>query len=505
MSSKFSVENLITSGLAHQEDLSGQKRSIRGVLSPKDRRDVVRIVKWAGQNTGTKLHPVSCGNNWGFGSHLPAEEGAYVLNLSKLNQIRELNLDAGHVEVEPGVTQGMLDATLAAHKRTHYLNVTGAGTKTSVLGNALERGIGYFGPRHKDLLDLEVLLTSGEIIRTSAIAGNPFHTCLGPDLKDLFVQSAMGIIISARIRLAKRPSSMGVVIVKPLAKTRIGELVERISILQAEGVIRTVPHIANRQRAFITFAPFIPEAAREGLRASLADWSAVVPVPGPEELLQCTFDLIASRLKDIAQCQRFSTEEPVEDRSILPLLDLAQGIPNNIALPGVAFAALGRGEPVGAQLEKGSAGLIHLGPGCPPRRARVEELIGLIHRLSSDFGELPLTVNLVNMGLAVAVISIPFDRTDQNRKRDALKLARDLAHHCQEEGFLPYRRGIGEQGTYRHSTPEFNLILEAFQSILDPKGILCRSKYRVHQRRPSIEEQLEGDQVRGSDLELVGA
>src|SRR5271168_2498423 len=102
MSARFSVENLITSGPAQLEDLSGQKRTIRGVLSPRDRRDVARIVKWAGMNAGMKLHPVSCGKNWGFGSHLPAEDGAYILNLSQLNQVRELNLQLGYAEVEPG-------------------------------------------------------------------------------------------------------------------------------------------------------------------------------------------------------------------------------------------------------------------------------------------------------------------------------------------------------------------------------------------------------------------
>ena len=489
------VRDLLQSGPEERVDLSGRSRRIAGVLSPVSLEDVVRIVRWANETHGVRLHAVSCGKNWGFGSALPTEQDAYIVDLSGLNRIRKLDLSTGYAELEPGVTQGMLDKALEASHRTHFFNVTGAGTETSVLGNALERGIGYFRSRHDDLLDLEVVLPSGEIIHTSCPPGMPFHTGLGVDLKNLFVQSSLGIVTSAKIRLPRRPETMGVLLVKPLPSIPVGKLVEALATCQAEGLIRSVPHIANRERAYITFAPYLRPEERSAFAATLSDWSAVIPLFGPKRLVECAIDSIMDCLKEIASGQFLASEGAPADGAMKPLTDLAQGIPSNVALPGVSFAALGQVEPIGLNLEKGKAGLIHVVPTCLPDERSVQLLLSLIEdiRLRKKSEPLALTINLVNVGMAVVVISVPLNRTSKENTLQAVDLADTLLLDCHEHGFTSYRLGLNDAETLASLSgrpTEKDELLQRLVEMFDPNGILCRSRYlRVEETEDEAAER----------------
>ena len=235
------------------ESLCGNRRHRAGMLTPRCVADVQRIVQAASRAKGTvKLQPLSCGKNWGFGSDLPTTDGVYILNLSALRKIRSLSLQSHCADIEPGVTQGQLDAALEQEGGSHYFNVTGAGLGTSVLGNALERGIGYSGQRHLDLLDLEVVFPSGEVARTSrfeilAQAGAGLNG-LGPDPTGLFCQSNFGVVTAATIALQRRPKVMGGVLCRLRSGDLMPDLISTVSDLMAEGACSGVPHMFNRER-----------------------------------------------------------------------------------------------------------------------------------------------------------------------------------------------------------------------------------------------------------------
>ena len=161
------------------------------------------------------------------------------------------------------------------------------------------------------------------------------------------------------------------------------------------------------------------------------------------------------------------------------LLDLCQGIPSNIALPGVSFAALGRVEDSGSQLEKGSAGLIHVAPSCLPKRKDVGQLLNLIEKIQKQHGvsQLPMTINLVNSGMAVVVISIPFARQNPTDKNKAIEFSRAVKKRCCDQGFLPYRLGLGDSTLLPSPSDSRSNLLESLRQVFDPNGILCRSKY----------------------------
>jgi 4-cresol dehydrogenase (hydroxylating) len=138
------------------------------VLRPTSRDDVVRCVHQA-RLSGQPLYPISTGMNWGYGARAPVRAGSTLLDLSAMNRI--LNADRispGHpvAVIEPGVTQAQLHAHLTRHCPGLVFNVTGSAAATSILGNALDRGVGYAGPRREDMFGFEFVTGTGQVLQT---------------------------------------------------------------------------------------------------------------------------------------------------------------------------------------------------------------------------------------------------------------------------------------------------------------------------------------------------
>ena len=84
----------------------------------------------------------------------------------------------------------------------------------SVIGNALERGIGYtpMGNHTRNLCGMEVVMPDGDLLRTGmgAMEGNHAWHCFpysfGPGIEQLFCQSNLGIVTPARLMPARDPA-----------------------------------------------------------------------------------------------------------------------------------------------------------------------------------------------------------------------------------------------------------------------------------------------------------
>jgi 4-cresol dehydrogenase (hydroxylating) flavoprotein subunit len=197
--------------------LCGSKRSVLWRLRPPSRADLAAVLTEA-RTQRTALWPVSRGCNWGYGSHLPARDGAVIVDLSELKAISDFDPKTQSVRIEPGVTQGMLHDYLRSQAPGYAFNVTGAGVETSVLGNALERGIGYGGEKDRDVYALEVMLADGSVAGPVAGHTHPARNHpAGLSTDALFFQTNFGIVLSARFRLRlKQEAEDAVVLQGPL-------------------------------------------------------------------------------------------------------------------------------------------------------------------------------------------------------------------------------------------------------------------------------------------------
>lgn len=189
-------------------------RTIAGVLRPTTREQVAGIVGLCRtSDEKVSLYPISTGFNWGLGSKLPVTQNAVVVDLSRLDRILELDLRNGVAVIEPGVTQAALAAALRGSE--FLLNLTTSSPDTSILGNALERGVGLYRQRTADLIGLDVVLGTGETMQVGATrqaeADAVWQDAPGPGLLSIFTQSNFGVAVAGTIALIRRAEVIDVV------------------------------------------------------------------------------------------------------------------------------------------------------------------------------------------------------------------------------------------------------------------------------------------------------
>src|SRR3989338_5708312 len=93
---KESLDISSTSLLKHAENTIGISKRILGVVYPKTRKQVQAIIKLACEYN-LKIHPISRGRNLGYGEKLPPQDNCLLLDLSRMNAIKDFNYLTGKV------------------------------------------------------------------------------------------------------------------------------------------------------------------------------------------------------------------------------------------------------------------------------------------------------------------------------------------------------------------------------------------------------------------------
>lgn len=133
--------------------------------------------------------------------------GGIALSVARMNRIKEVHFADGVAVVEPGVITGVLQAE--ARRQGLFYPPDPASLKECSLGGNIATNAGgprclKYGVTRQYVLGLEVVLSSGEILRT----GSRTHkNKTGFDLVGLFVGSEglLGIVTEATLRLLPLP------------------------------------------------------------------------------------------------------------------------------------------------------------------------------------------------------------------------------------------------------------------------------------------------------------
>lgn len=151
------------------------------------------------------------------GGFLPAEPYVCV-DLSRLNQVLQVNTDDLYITVQAGCTWAQVHAALAG---TGYSTPYGgplSGLRATVGGalsqNSMFFGAGQHGTAAESVLGLDVVLADGQRLRTGSggfDGASPFARWGGPDLTALFLGDcgAFGIKAVATLRLVPAPAAQG--------------------------------------------------------------------------------------------------------------------------------------------------------------------------------------------------------------------------------------------------------------------------------------------------------
>jgi FAD/FMN-containing dehydrogenase len=175
------------------------------VVQPGTVEALVAVVKVAASE-GVAVFPRGGGASYTDG-YLPDRARSIVIDLGRLNRIVEINETDAYVTLEAGVTWASLKAALDPRGlRTPFFGPFSGLAATvggSVSQNSLSHGSGAHGISAQSVLGLDVVIASGEIIRTGSGARGlaPFARFYGPDLAGLFTGDCGALGIKARITL----------------------------------------------------------------------------------------------------------------------------------------------------------------------------------------------------------------------------------------------------------------------------------------------------------------
>lgn len=191
----------------------GLAHDCSAILAPASAEEVQALVRVANE-LRIPLWPVSRGKNLGYGGASPAQKGNVILDLSRMNRILEVDEKFAHCLIEPGVSFFDLFRHLDANKSALWMSVPG-NSWGSVIGNALDRGIGYtpYGDHCEQLCGMEVVLPDGDLVRTGmgAMAGSAgwqhYKYGYGPSWDQMFCQSNFGVVTKAGLWLQPAPEA----------------------------------------------------------------------------------------------------------------------------------------------------------------------------------------------------------------------------------------------------------------------------------------------------------
>ncbi|TWT81133.1 4-cresol dehydrogenase [hydroxylating] flavoprotein subunit [Planctomycetes bacterium CA13] len=489
------------------------------ILRPQSESDVQRIVDIAGKY-GVPLYPISTGRNWGYGAASPVTEGCAVVDLSQLHKIRVVDAELGIVSLQPGVTQGMLAEFVAQQQLDWMVPVHGGGPTCSILGNALERGYGLTPTtdHFAALTSLRAVLADGSMYESPFHAmgaetlGSAHRWGIGPYVEGLFSQGNFGIVTEATFTLQRRPEHVEAFFIRIRDEAQLGELVDQLpTVLSALGATVAGVNLMNDRRVLsmsrrypvdqVGPGEIISDAlcAKMTKNAGITAWTAA-------GVIHCPYRMRKSVRRELKRLLPRSLSRPIHMNrwrvhwakaatrlmpigqqsimqqidSIEALLDLADGIPQRVALP---LAYWLRGDAITTKEDLNPAqdncGLIWYSPLVPMKSADVHQYVAMVERVCAEHGIEPLiTLTSLSERLFDSTVPILFRPEQPGATERAQACYEALWKQGEQIGCLPYRLGtLTMSRLFNANLANHASLLQQLKRTFDPKNLISPGRY----------------------------
>lgn len=454
-------------------------------VAPASTAEIQAIVRLANEHK-TPLWPVSRGKNLGYGAAAPRMPGSIVLDLSRMQQIHELNSELGYCVIEPGVSFFDLYEQIQREKAPLWMSVPG-NAWGSVLGNALDHGIGYtpYGLHARNLCGMEIVLPDGDVMRTGmgAMADNHswhlFPLSYGPDWTQMFSQSNMGVVSKAGLWLQPAPeSSLQLTWDIPNVED-IGWVVDTVTPLKLAGVIEQnvfIPSwlgkivLLGQRKDFWDKQSAIPEwRVQELLKEhKLGYWQVQIRFYGDEGLNKARAEVVKKAFRQHLDAPPhevwWHSGDPVSQ------YDLTMGVPSAVALQMGDWVG-GRGAHMG------------FSPVVPSTSQHVLGQLKRSRKIIADHDVDFYASFTVSGRFATNINMLMYDRDNAAQVTNMRKLFDSLIDQTASAGYGEYRTHLGWMDKVNH-TYNFNngaqrRLNEKLKDAIDPNGILAPGKQGV--------------------------
>ena len=448
-------------------------------LTPSTVGEVAQILQVARERRSA-VYPVSCGRNWGYGSHLPNRSGGIILDLSRFKNISEFDPETSTIRIEPGVTQSELYRYLLQHAPGLVLNVTGSGEDTSVLGNALERGLGYSGEKEHDIYALEAFLADGSYIKPAPGRNHAGRRePAGFQTDALFMQTNFGVVMGGRLRLRTKQECEMVVI----AFGDFESLLPFCRKAYAVSLVTSPTHISEPGRSrrlgegllrrLWGRKPNDEEVEQIFPERSVA--TALLPIFGQRSVVKAIYRSLADLKPDGISLQQV-TESRVNFairwlprvgagkaatrlKALLPLFELPWGKPSNAGLASLDQYA-------GGDPDIAEAGALYGNAVCSGLQYDVYKIQKTVRSLWQDCA---FTWTLLDQRCLTVIYTLHFR---SERSSEAHLAYKKIIARLREQGFPQYRLDISTK-----PAPGAEMIVAKLKRTLDPCNILAPGRY----------------------------
>lgn len=519
----------VIENVADSSGTEGYSQSVACIVKAKNKDAVSALVSLANELAGCtanafSIHPISSGQNWGYGSATPnkSDKAIVLLSLIQLNKITYLDPDSGLCTLEPGVTQQQLYDYLNENHLPFMVPVTGAGPTCSILSNALERGYGItpIADHFSAITQMEGVLPTGDYY-TSSIAAmdqsqnkfvdKAFKWKQGPYLDGIFTQSGNMIVTQATLCLARQPEGFDSFYLRFYGDTgfrrahaciqklfrQLGGVVGGINLMdktrmmamladnpQGKGVHKVM---TDQQKAALSSAHDIP------------DWTVVGTLYGSKSIVKAaakevkvltngladkclrshsTRVSLARRVCKVAPKRAFLQLKQQLD-SLSAATDIMRGKPSEVALslsywrnPHTAADASAHLNPA-----RDRCGLLWYAPLIPANLSAMEAFVEMVRDITPRYNIEPLiTFTHTSAHNIDSTVPILFDLSNPTAVDDAHNCLAALFEQGIKRGYVPYRLNIRQQEALDKNAVCWQTAGKIAHA-LDPNGVLSPHRY----------------------------
>ncbi len=468
------------------------------VVFPGSTEEVQQVVRWANQYE-IPIYPISIGRNLGYGGAAPRVPGSVVLDLGRrMHQVLSLDAQNASCVVEPGVTYFKLYEEVQRRGLPLWIDTPDLGGG-SVLGNAIDRGVGYtpYGDHWANHCGMEVVLPNGELLRTGmgAMPGpdgadNPtwqsFQHAFGPSVDGIFSQSNFGIVTKMGFHLMPAAESQSYVFTFP-EDDDFENIVDIIRPLAQQRILGNIPQLRHAiQELNITGRPKSDfhtgpgpltredvTAASKNLPLGPCAWVFYGTQYGPPESIKAQLDVVKAAFSRIPGSCFFLPEDLPPSHYLHDRAKVCMGIPLLRELDWLNWVP--------------NCAHLFFSP-IAPTRGRDARIIHDIITAAHKRHGFDLFPTLCVAGREIHYIAnVLYDRSDADAKRRAVKLMREMIAECAAHGFGEYRTHLlfADQvaRTYSWGDQALMRFNESLKDALDPNGILAPGRNGIWPKR----------------------